>query len=130
MKALIINTDYSLSEECDEGVIIFEINNNRYEALTLHNRFKEGQLVEVTFDGLSTGKQPIWDYRFRHNPNRLKKMINLGSNLYDGYGIIIQINPIIADFGDIQLDIGNWSNDERLIGESIYWPEIHLNISK
>ena len=49
---------------------------------------------------------------------------------YYGYGKIKSVDPVTADFGDIQLELGNWTNDPKVIGEYIYWAIARLDISK
>jgi hypothetical protein len=49
---------------------------------------------------------------------------------YYGYGEIKLIDPITADFGDIQLELGNWTNDRKVVGEYIYWTIERLDIRK
>ena len=47
---------------------------------------------------------------------------------YAAYGKIISINPVIADFGDIKMEIGDWTHDQKVIGEYIYFKIDRLDI--
>jgi hypothetical protein len=47
---------------------------------------------------------------------------------YLAYGKIISINPVVADFGDIKIEIGDWTHDDKIIGEFIYFKIDRLDI--
>ena len=61
-----------------------------------------------------------WEEQFSGNPNKLKKLVSKGGWSYDGYGQIVSIRPVIADFGLLKLDIGDFTNDERCVGAWIH----------
>ena len=66
--------------------------------------------------GYLTMEGGTWEERFSGNPSKLKKLVSTGGWSYDGYGQIVSIRPVIADFGLIKLDIGDFTNDERCVG--------------
>jgi hypothetical protein len=49
---------------------------------------------------------------------------------YEGYGQIKSLNPVVVDFGDIQLETGEWTDDETLVGEFVYWKIDRLDIMR
>ncbi|MBN2143482.1 MAG: hypothetical protein JW774_02555 [Candidatus Aureabacteria bacterium] len=129
MKVLIKKVDWYLSEEIKEGTVTFQIGNHDYHAFSILDDYPVGEQVEVEFDHLSLTHDP-WNNTFDKNPQKKKCLINTKDWSYDGYGRIISVNPIRADFGDIVLDLGKWSHDKRLIGEYIYWPISELSVSR
>jgi hypothetical protein len=112
-----------------EGTVQFEINGNDYKAFFYGEEYEPGQDIEVELDHLETPLE--WSVIFNENKDkklRLEKSKNSEWSYY-GYGKIKTIAPVIADFGDIQLELGNWTNDPNVIGEFIYWTIDRLDIS-
>ncbi len=113
-----------------EGSVQFEINGNDYKAFFYGEEYESGQNVEVE---LNHFKSPLeWDVIFNENKNkelRIEKSKNSKWSYYD-YGWIKSVDPITAGFGDIQLKLGNWTNDPKVVGEHIYWAIDRLYISK
>ena len=112
-----------------EGTAHFKINGNDYYAFFYGEDYEFGKDYKVEFDHLEIPLE--WDSIFNENKRNERKLVKIDNSewSYDGYGIIKSINPIIADFGDIQLNIGNWTNDSNVIGEFIYWKIDRLDIS-
>ena len=113
-----------------EGTVQFAIHGNEYKAFFYGEDFLSGESVKVEFDQLDYPLE--WDVIFNENKNkefRFEKAEDSDCSYY-GYGKITAINPVTADFGDIQLGIGNWTNDPKVIGEFIYWKIERLDISK
>jgi hypothetical protein len=70
-----------------------------------------------------------WDIIFNENRAKVKTLIReKGHCSYQAYGQIISIEPTIADFGDIKMEIGLHSSDHKIIGEFIYWKIDRLDI--
>ncbi|GEM_PF-499958 len=113
-----------------EGIVHFEINGNDYKAFFYGDEYKPRQNYKVEFDHLETPLE--WDKIFNKNKRKEQKLEKLPDTdwCYYGYGRIKSINPVIADFGDIQLDIGKWTNDPNIIGEFIFWKIERLDIRK
>ena len=92
--------------------------------------FEKDEIVNVHFEQL---EYPLdWEIIFSKNvkyEKRIEKVSNSDWSYY-AYGKIIKINPILADFGDIFLEIGNWTNDPNVIGEYIYWKIDRLDIRR
>jgi len=112
-----------------EGTVQFEINGNIYSGFFCGEEFKAGQLIEADLGHLEYGLD--WDVIFNENKNKEVKLEQASDSewSYYGYGKIKSIDPIITDFGDIQLDLGYWTNDQNVIGEYIYWKVERLDIS-
>ncbi len=112
-----------------EGIVEFKTSSgNIYEAFFWGKSYKVGEKVFVELHHQSL---PLdWKKTFSLNPNKEKKLEKLsGECEYAGYGEIEQIDPIIACFGDIKLDLGNWTRDKKIIGEFIYWRINRLEIA-
>jgi hypothetical protein len=113
-----------------EGTLLFKIGKNEYKAFYYGEEFSSGEIVKVEFDHLEL---PLdWDVIFNENADRKLKLEEETESdwSYCGYGKIISINPIIADFGDIKLDLGEWTHDSKIVGEYIYWKIDRLNVKK
>lgn len=126
MIVLIEKKDWMEPEDIFEGTITFFIKDHEYRAFSFGYDYKEGSNINVDFVQLE--EDLSWEDIFNNNINREKRLNLTGEWSYDGYGEIISINPVIADFGDIILDLGDWSNDRRIIGEYIFWKIIRLSI--
>ena len=60
-----------------------------------------------------------WEDMFSGNPDRDKRLEHIDGWKYIGYGEIVSVNPTILDLGDIQLETGPNTHDQRCIGEYI-----------
>lgn len=126
-KIKILKVDYT---DQNEGIVNFmTIAKNEYRAYFWADQFKEGEETEVTFDHLDFPLE--WDIIFNENKDQQLRLVKASDDAaYLGYGRIKSVNPIIADFGDLKLDIGNWTQDERVIGEYIYWKIERLEVKR
>jgi len=61
-----------------------------------------------------------WDEMFRGNSGGKKELVKTGDWSYDGYGEIISVDPVVADFGDFTFEIGDFTTDQRCVGEFIH----------
>ena len=109
-----------------EGTITFSIEGTRYDAFSFGYDYEVGSLVDVEFSHIS-GDNP-WEEIFNNNPRENMCLVKINGWSYNGYGKIVSINPVIANFGHISLDLGDWTNDVRVIGEYIYWKILRLDI--
>ena len=119
----IVPDEYADSDEC---TVFFSISDKNYSAFGFNFDFKVGEVVDIDFSYIE-GDVP-WEDRFSKNKDKRKCLIHKWNWAYDGFGQIVSINPVIADFGEIRLDIGNITNDSRVIGEYIYERIEQLNI--
>lgn len=60
-----------------------------------------------------------WEQMFGGNADHRKELVRTGDWSYDAYGQIISIKPVVADFGLFRLTLGDFTNDERCVGEWI-----------
>lgn len=115
-----------ISEITDDSVE-FSLNEHSYKAFCWECGFIKGETRLVRIDHLSLDFD--WITVFKENSKLEKKLIKgLQPFDYFGYGQIEQINPVIANFGDFKLDLGDWTNDKGIIGEFIYWLIDRLDI--
>jgi hypothetical protein len=84
--------------------------------------------IEVEISCLELGDL-CWEDIFNGNKDKQKKLVKSNRDWsYEGYGQIISINPIVVDFGDLELELGEWTHDERVVGEYIYWKIDRLDL--
>ncbi|NOZ95394.1 MAG: hypothetical protein GXP47_11760 [Acidobacteria bacterium] len=127
MNVRIEKVDWHLSEAIREGTVTFSIDGKSYTAFSSHFDYKVGAIVDVRFDHLEEGFS--WEDVFHGNPNKQKCLTSTGEWSYDAFGQIVSINPVQADFGPIVLELGEWTHDERVVGEYIYWRISRLDVS-
>jgi hypothetical protein len=99
----------------------FKLNGKEYAAMDDFTAFPPEKVdwSATEFSILRVTAQP-WDSMFRGNPERRKELVSRGHWSYDGYGEIISIRPVVVDFGDFRFDVGDFTSDERCIGEFIH----------
>lgn len=114
-------------KDCPECTVTFSINGRKYSALGLYFDVHIGSEVEVEFDVWPD--EIGWEEMFQRNIKKEKGLIPVGEYSYEAYGQIVSINPIIADFGDVKLQLWEFSHDERIIGEFIYFKINRLDVS-
>ncbi|MDF2188317.1 hypothetical protein [Paraflavitalea sp. CAU 1676] len=82
--------------------------------------FDIGDDVDVVFDGGETNFS--WENTFSRNKDHQTGMHKASERAaYHCYGKITGVNPVMADFGLMTLKLGDWTHDEQVIGEYIYW---------
>ena len=128
MLVKIEKTDWFLSEELQEGTVTFSVNGREYQAFSQDADYPVGAFVDVLFSHLAA-EPDSWEEIFSGNRGKEKKLVRTDNWSYEGYGEIVSIDPIRADFGGILLELGEWSHDERIIGEFIHWRIACLEIS-
>lgn len=118
-----------LSKEANEAIVSFIVNDKEYRAFGCPVDFLVGNSYKVEFDFLE-GVDVPWDVMFSENKNNIKDLIIKpnGDWSYSAYGKIISVNPIVVDCGVAEFDLGNFSRDERLIGEYIFFDISRLDI--
>lgn len=111
-----------------EGKITFTTQNGKQiEAFFWGEKFEEQKDYLVEFTSLD---YPLdWNVIFSENKEKIKSLIlENGLCSYLAYGQIVSINPTVVDFGDIIMEIHLPTNDEKVIGEYIYWKIDRLDI--
>ena len=129
MTAEVINTDWFLGQDPPEGTVsILGKSGQTIDAFSYAENFAVGESLEVEFTSLDG--DIAWDEMFSGNPKKEKKLLKIDNWTYEAYGQIISINPVCIDFGDIELETSNWTNDEAVVGEFLYWKIDRLDISR
>ena len=78
----------------------------------------------------SLDKKLNWENVFSENKNQRKILEKTNKECsFVAYGQILSINPVTVDFGDITMELGDWTNDNRVIGEYIYWEIDRLEVA-
>ena len=129
MKVKIERTDWELSEEESDGTVVFSKEGKQYQAFSIYCDYQAGEIMDVEFDFIEDNDDSTWEKCFDKNKLKTKELISTGKWSYDGYGQIISINPIVADFGVICLELGHWSHDERIVGEYVFLKILRLDIA-
>ena len=60
-----------------------------------------------------------WDGAVRRNPSRRKALEPQKAWGYVGYGQVVQVMPVVIDFGLIEMEDALWSSDETLVGQYV-----------
>lgn len=121
----VVKIDY---DDTHTGTVKFEtLNGRQFPAMFSNKQFKLSNSYFIKFCSLDYPLE--WDIIFSGNKNH-QKLIEPDSRYcsFIAYGQILSTNPIVADFGDILLELGEWSNDPRVIGEFIYWKIDRLDV--
>ncbi len=111
-----------------ESTVTFEApTGKRFSAFFRGAHFVIDQTYRVTFCGLD---YPLaWEAIFSENKACERRLgAARGEWSYLAYGHVLAINPVTVDFGDIVMAIGDWTNDERVIGEFINWKIDRLDV--
>ncbi len=111
-----------------EGAVTLETQTNiKFTAFFWGQTFELNKTYKIKFGCLD---YPLkWETIFSENKTK-KQTLETQNEFcsYEAYGNIISINPIVADFGDIKMDIGDWTHDQKVIGEFIYFKIDRLDI--
>lgn len=90
-------------------------------------RVMPGVLTEVEFV-YNTYEHIDWQQAIVDNPGHRVTLDHEKSWSYVGYGRILQIQPVVVDFGLIRMVAGDWTDDRNLIGKSVRVPIDRLEI--
>ncbi|TXE11287.1 hypothetical protein [Algoriphagus aquimarinus] len=125
-------------------LFVFEIEKaDKFEGIVTFRNYR-GHYIYANFWGidLEIGQEYIveffaleysleWETVFSENKSKECKFEQAeNKTAYNCYGIIESINPTIVDFGDFKLSIGEFSNDQKVINDYIYWKIFRLDVSK
>ncbi len=113
-----------------EGIVTFEtLAGKQFAALFWGKEFEINASYLVSFSSLDW---PIeWETVFSENKTKKKTIEHEGIECsYSAYGQILSINPVKVDFGDIILELGEWTHDNNVIGEFIFWKIDRLDVSE
>ena len=70
-----------------------------------------------------------WRQAIGDNPSNKVRLERVSGWSYVGFGRVLSIMPVTIDFGMIQLEDPNWSDDERLAGKYVKVPIDRLDLS-
>ncbi|MEM6720165.1 MAG: hypothetical protein AAF611_12645 [Bacteroidota bacterium] len=127
MTTEILKTDWFLNEKNFEGTVSFRGKNGGIiQAFSYGVELKERQQIALDLNALYADLE--WEIIFSENRDKEIKIERKGDWEYEAYGIIRTINPVMIDFGEFELDTGNWTNDEKVIGSYVYWKIDRLDI--
>ncbi len=121
--------EVEFTDEFDGIVTVTTVGGGSVSAYFWGDNFQKDEEVEIEFNALD---YPVsWEVVFSENKGqKLVLEATPEKCAYHGYGKILALSPLIADFGDIKLSIGDWTHDERVIGEYIYWKIDRLDIRR
>ncbi|WP_276497552.1 hypothetical protein [Pontibacter litorisediminis] len=130
MKVEVLQIDWFLGKEPAEGTVTVKAKDGcPISAFTYGEEFIKGEVINVEFDSINEDLD--WNILFGENKNEEKKLVKSTNDWeYEGYGQIKSIEPVVIDFGDIELETGNWTSDKKVVGEFIYWKINRLDIIK
>ena len=77
-----------------------------------------GMLDNVRFCYM-TAEGFSWDQAIRGNVGRKKHLEHVRSWRYVGFGQVVQVMPVIVDFGLLKMEDANWSTNEELVGKFV-----------
>ncbi|MEM6687166.1 MAG: hypothetical protein AAF617_15400 [Bacteroidota bacterium] len=127
MTTKILKTDWFLNEENFEGIVSFRGKKGGIiQAFSYGVDFKVGQHVALDLDALHANLE--WEIIFSQNCANEIRLEQKGDWEYEAYGRINTIHPVIIDFGEFELNTGNWTNDEKVIGAYVFWKIDRLDI--
>ncbi|HEY6162670.1 MAG TPA: hypothetical protein VI112_15685 [Bacteroidia bacterium] len=127
-KVQIDKVDWFLGKELKEGTVFFSIGDKKFRAFSFLSDFDENSSCDVEFSFLDFDAR--WEDIFSKNTKKKKEMIPIGDNWdYECFGQIISVNPNLADFGGVVMEVG-MSLNEKIIGEYIWLPIQRFQISK
>lgn len=104
-----------------EGTVTFETSTGKQlDAFFWGQTFKINETYLIKFSSLDHPSLS-WEVIFSENKNHSKTLEKEKNECsYLAYGQILSINPVTVDFGDIIMENGPSTNDDRVIGEFIY----------
>lgn len=88
-----------------------------------------GSLPDAGFVYMS--EEPFtWDQAAAANRAERRLIDPVGGWRYAGYGRVVQIMPVAIDFGLLQMEDANWTNDEGLVGKFVCVPIDRLSLTR
>lgn len=91
-------------------------------------RCEPGMLENVEFSYMAA-EGFAWDQAARGNPSRKMALEHVRRWSYVGYGQVVQVMPVVVDFGALKMTDANWSTDEGLVGTFVRVPIDRLEIA-
>ncbi len=69
-----------------------------------------------------------WPEAVRNNRSEKVVIEPVSKWCYVGYGRVVQVMPVVVDFGMVQMEDPNWSDDESLVGRFVRIPIDRLDL--
>ncbi len=88
-----------------------------------------GSLPDATFAYMSE-ESFTWDEAMAGNRAERLLLEPVRGWRYAGCGRVVQIMPVVIDFGLIQMEDANWTNDEGLVGKFVCVPIDRLSLTR
>jgi len=85
---------------------------------TADHRCTPGILENVCFI-YSCDTGTAWGDARRLNPGRKQLLEPIKRWSYMGYGRVLQIQPVVVDFGVLVMEDSSWTTDETLVGQFV-----------
>ncbi len=70
-----------------------------------------------------------WDEAIAGNRSERRLLEPVRSWRYAGFGRVVQIMPVVIDFGLMCMEDANWTNDEKLVGRFVCVPIDRLSLT-
>jgi len=93
------------------------------------DRCPPGVLDDVKFTYM-TAAGFTWAEAIRGNPGRKKRIDPVRRWAYVGYGRVVQVMPVVVDFGLLRMEDANWTSDDGLVGRFVRVQIDRLEISR
>jgi len=86
-----------------------------------------GEMPPVKFSYMSEAGF-TWAQALRGNPSERRALEPVHRWSYVGFGQVVQIMPVVVDFGLLRMEDANWTSDEALVGKFVRIPIDRLEI--
>jgi hypothetical protein len=101
--------------------VVFSFNGRTYQAMDDFSGFDP---EKVDFDApefsIVCPSDQSWESIFQGNPELKRELIQRRGWSYDGYGQVVSVRPVVVDFGDFTFEVGDFTTDQRCIGEFVH----------
>ena len=124
------NIDW-LDTEVKEGDVCVELGSSLYWGFCYSCDFVVGERTDIEIYILESG-DISFETMFSYNRDKEMKIVPFPTDrtAYYSYGRVVSVKPIVVDCGDMQFDLGDFTTDERVIGEYVYFVVNRLDIHK
>ena len=84
-----------------------------------HKPCPPGPLEDVKFSYVAAGEGFSWNLAVRANASQKRRIEHVGRFSYTGYGQVVQVMPVVIDYGPMRMEDPNWTTDESLVGKYV-----------
>lgn len=111
-----------------EAEVLFEIKDQNFWAFCHPCNFNDGETADVYFSFIEVeiSEHAFWN----ENREFRQEIISIEDNkyYYKCFGQLQNIHPVIIDCGTLILTFGDWLDDEKVIGNYVYFVMSRLDI--